>query len=229
VSDRAQRSDAPAPPIEAIDEPDPTPNEYGWGTLLFDQSYEDELLCPGVEPDQCNPTRDEIVRVRRQLEKEFEDMQPADGEQARAVAKLAIDPKTAVMLVAWRARNGRLCTEMEAGFRDEADFPASWGPFGACLARSTCREICVEEGTVGVGYKRELVLLGGTVATSGEELRIVLGDGKSLRFATTGPTVPGFSNQRAFMADIGQREFRKLELLVDGWVVASQRPRPVSY
>jgi hypothetical protein len=196
---------------------------------MLDGLTELQIVCPDVEPDQCRATPGEIARVRRQLDEEFEDMQPGDGEEPRAVAQLRVltgGLETAIKLVTWRARNGRLCTELDAGFRDEVDFPASYGPFGACSVRSQCRDLCLEEGSVGVGLKRgEVHLLGGTVSANGDELRIVLVDGKRLRYATRGPEVPGFPGQRVFMVDLGGRQYRGLELVAEGRVVATQKVR----
>lgn len=221
--ERTQPPDAqePAPPIESMNEIVPVPpgaNEGG-GQIVFDQSYELELLCPDVEPEDCKPSRERVEELQRQLRKEHEGMKPA-GDEQRAIARLPSTQDGEATLIAWRARNGRLCTEIVYRYPDRTEFGigGGYGPFGPCEPRMTCDQICVRRV---IRFSTATGVAGGTVSSRGDQLRIVFLDGKRARYPLSGPVVPGFPDHRVFMVDLAQRLYKRLELIADGKVTAS--------
>ena len=214
---RAQPAEqlAPAPPIEAIDEPAPDTGVFNEPELRR-QAPGVHVICFGddapPDPSDCKLTP-ELKAQGEKAEREFrEATEPADGVKPRAIARLALEqrgPSTKATLVAWRARSGKLCTLLEVS--DEKG-GGGGGPGGPCVPeRRNCGEICLEQSAEGDGP--ELVyLLAGTVSAAADELGIELIDGRTVRYPLVGPRVPEFPNVRVFMLDLGSRPHRRLEL-----------------
>jgi hypothetical protein len=224
-NERSQPADSqePAPPIESMNEVVPVPPDVEGesGKIVFDQSYEEQLLCPYADPEDCKPAPELVEALRRQLQKEHEGMNPAEGEEQRAIARLPLTQDGgAATLIAWRARNGRLCTKVEYRYPDRHEFGigGGYGPFGPCEPRISCGQICVQRV---IRFSRATAVAAGTVSSSGDQLRIVFLDGKGARYPLRGPVVPGFPERRVFMVDLGQRLYQRLELLVDDETRAS--------
>ncbi len=207
---------APAPPIEAIDEPA--------HSFFFEEPDADEgavgrqLICFRVdgEDEDCKLTPAELAEAERS-EREFrEATEPADDSKPRGIARLPVEsgrsPATAT-LIAWRTRSGKLCTLIDVA--DEGG-GGGGGPTGPCAPGTRkCGDICLERS--GEGDGADLVyLLAGTVWSGADELRIEFIDGNATRYPLVGPIVPEFPKARVFMLDLGPRLYRRLELLEDG-------------
>jgi hypothetical protein len=222
--ERTQPADPqePPPPIEAMNEVLPAPSlGVNEPEIVFDQRYELELLCPGVEPAECKPPRERVEALRRQLRAELAGLSPAEGTPKRAIARLAVTPNAQATVIAWRARNGRLCTEIHYRYPDYTAFGmgGGFGPFGPCEPRKRCDQICLRPLTDLTDPKSGVV--GGTVSSAADQLRVVFADGKAARYPLRGPIVAGFPEYRVFMLGLGRRLYRRLELLAGGEVRAS--------
>lgn len=185
----------------------------GGPPLMPDQASEMQLLCPGAEPGDCKPSRERVTARLRQLQEEYLGMTPAG--KPRVVARLPMRRRGRAALIAWPARNGRLCTEIVYRYPDTrvTGSGGGYGPFGPCEPRTTCGQICLARAT---DVSQTSAVVGGTVSSSADQLRIVFLDGEGARYPLRGPVVAGFPDHRVFLLDLGPRPYERLELLVDG-------------
>jgi len=211
----------PAPPVRSMNEiVPPPPEDVDADVLVFDQNSVLERACPGVEPAQCKPSKERYEAVQRRLRQEHEAMDPAGGTEQRVIATLPLSRGGDAALIAWRARNGRLCVKVEIRYPDSTGIGigGGWGPFDSCEPRSTCGQVCLARATE---IPKTTGVLTGTVSSSGDELRVTFLDGERRRYPLRGPVVPGFPESRVFMLDLGPRLYERLELFADGKVSAS--------
>jgi hypothetical protein len=133
----------------------------------------------------------------------------------RVIARLPMARSGRAALIAWRARNRRLCTSIVYRFPDTRATGSGGGagPFGPCESRTPCSEICLARAA---DSRRSTGVLGGTVSAAGDQLRIVFLDGKRARYPLRGPLVSGFREYRAFLLDLGGRFYERLDLIADG-------------
>jgi hypothetical protein len=135
----------------------------------------------------------------------------------RAIAELQLrgrNPRTAARLNAWRNHSGQLCLETQVNGANSA-------PFGPCLPGRPCAKICVQLLQTKTGGEA-LYLLGGVLASGNDTLRVTTEDGHVSTYEVTGPVVPGFSDYRVFMLDLGRNLYRRLELLAGDHVAATE-------
>lgn len=220
----------PAPPIESIDEPAPDwppadREEQGVASIVvLDQETETRLMCPGVEPDECKPTSEELAAFRQKVQEQHVSMRPADGTKPRAIARLMSaeeGTRSTATFIAWRSANDKLCMQVELGDAGKSQ-PGAFGPYGPCVPWWPCGQICLERISNTAGPGEDVVsVLGGTVPAEGNELRVVFLGGTSSRYPLRGPLVPGFDDARVFLLDLGERLVQRLELLEDGKLRAS--------
>lgn len=140
--------------------------------------------------------------------------------ELRAIARLPLRRGGRAALLAWTARNGRLCTNIVYRYPDTRATGSGGGsgPFGPCEPWTTCGQICLARAA---DIAQSTAVLGGTVSASADQLRIVFLDGESARYPLRGPIVSRFPDRRAFLLDLGGRMYERLELLVDGEPKAS--------
>jgi len=135
----------------------------------------------------------------------------------RAIAELRLPARTpsgTARLNAWHNHSGQLCLETQVDAANSA-------PFGPCLPGRPCAKICVQLLQTKTGGEA-LYLLGGVVASGNDSLRVTTEDGHVATYGVTGPVVPGFSDYRVFMLDLGRNLYRRLELLAGDHVVATE-------
>jgi hypothetical protein len=139
----------------------------------------------------------------------------------RAIADLRLPGRTpsgTARLNAWHNHSGQLCLETQVDTANSA-------PFGPCLPGGPCTKICVQLLQTKTGGEA-LYLLGGVVASGNDSLRVTTEDGHVATYGVTGPVVPGFSDYRVFMLDLGRNLYRRLELLAHDRVVAEEMLLP---
>jgi hypothetical protein len=201
--------------IEAIDEPAEVVDYASLvkGTDLFS--------CDHQEPDareDCEPTPEQVEKLRRDLRELVRTYQPAKGSEPRAIARLRLsapDSRPYARLVAWHNQSGRLCVQTELE-------DATSSPDGPCLASNPCGKLCVELSESGEGGETPYVL-SGIVDSKADGLRITFDDGEVVTYELTGPVVPGFLQFRVLMLDLGRKLDRRLELLRDDETIAEER------
>ena len=156
-------------------------------------------MCPDI-PVPCRPQQA---------------VKPASAPRVVAGLPLpARSPTASARLVAWHNHAGQLCLETQVDASNS-------NPFGPCLPGRPCAKICVQLLQTKTGGEA-LYLLGGVVASGNDSLRVTTEDGHVSTYGVTGPAVPGFSDYRVFMLDLGRSLYRRLELLAGDHVVAAE-------
>lgn len=223
-------SAVPAPSIEAIDEPAGEDVEYLLRSSPSDVAVATHFFCLDGEPDEadnepCEPSPEEIEKLRRIGEESEHAIRPAQDSQPRKIARLRLSargPKSQVFLIAWRNRADKLCL---ADSEEDEEGGGSGGPFGPCVPEGRCGAICLIGSGTGSGQE-SLYSTSGVVAAKADALRITFDDGRVATYELSGPLVPGYPEYRVFMLDLGRRIETHLELLQEGSVIAEEkRPR----
>lgn len=144
---------------------------------------------------------------------------PARGARASIVARLPLSgpgDKEALFLV-YRARDGRACWDVQAGPRNGS----GWVPLG-CGGDKRCPAVCLVSATnEGEGARRAYDLVGGTVASEVDEIRVEFDDGTMDRYPATGPLVRDLPGQRVFLLELGDRGYPCIRLLANGEIIAT--------
>ena len=117
-------------------------------------------------------------------------------------------------LLVWRTRSQRLC------FTTARPSHGGGTVFGPCVG--SCDDICLRSSGAGHSLTSIEFLLAGTVRRDATALRITRSRGAPTEYPLRGPLVPGTS-RRIFMLWLGRNDWRRLELLRGGSVVAEQR------
>lgn len=228
-----------APPIEAINEPATDEVDYLWSkpddsgtghtsdaqaTVRIGTSWS---LCFDDEPDEeadepCEPSPEDIEKLRRSNEEFEQAIRPGKGSEARRIARLRLTsrrPKSQVFLIAWRNRGDKLC--LADSEEDEEGGGSGGGVSGPCVPESHCGDICLSLSGTGSG-QQSLYTTSGVVASKADALRITFDDGQVVTYELTGPLVPGFPEYRVFMLDLGRGIEARLELLQKDGVIAEE-------
>jgi hypothetical protein len=209
---------APAPDIRAVDRPIPDALagwEFDdpdiWGVACAEGyivdgggnrvSEDDEL--DRLDEDECAEINADYTEIREEQRRLADALRPAPGSDPRAIAELAISGNATAELIVWRNAAGELCAI--TGISWPKSPPGRFLPAGECYPIGHCAQICLSTAA-----RRDL--LSGTVAASGDVLRIPKLDGTVLAYPLTGPLVPG-SDRRVFMVELGRTYWQRLELL----------------
>lgn len=223
--DGREALDAP-PTIRAADRP--APDVLAW----LDEEY-DELDSPCLDSDQnsgtheadgeCNLTaaeREQYVAdlrdVRREREEYFDAVRPAPDSGPRVVAELELSDDATAEVLAWRNAVRRLCTMTRILLPKSGS--GGGPPGGECYSIGHCADVCLS--TEG---RRDV--LSGTVAASGDVLRMTLLDDRVYAYPLVGPLVPG-SDRRVFIVQLQASYWRRLELLRSGEVLEKVEQPP---
>jgi hypothetical protein len=212
----------PGPPIEAINEPADT----WWMDEPGDGATGSTYLCgqkdsKTTETNGCNPTPDMKEEMRRVAEEIKQATGPAKDSEPRAIARLRLEhrgPHSRMRLIAWKSQSGELCladdeTEEYGGGRG--------GPFGPCMPRGRCGDICLTLSGSGIGTEW-LNTTVGVVPARANQLRITFDGGREATYELDGPVVPGFPAYRVFMLDLGRGIETRLELFEGDNVIAEE-------
>jgi hypothetical protein len=157
---------------------------------------------------------------------------PAQGEEPTTVAALRLQYGFRRLLIAWRSKTGLLCMSSARVSVGNVD-----APFGPCVVAGDhaagyptdplsprCRLICLHSGFDDVagteGYH-----LAGTVPRGATALRVTLRGGDVTTYPLRGPLLPG-TKSRVFMAELGARGWRRVELVRGKTVVATETMSP---
>jgi hypothetical protein len=159
-------------------------------------------------------------------------MAPAPGEEPRAVAALQLPYGFRELLIAWRSKSGLLCMSAARVSVGSVD-----APFGPCVVAGEraadypanplsprCGAVCLSAGIDDVAGPG-MYYLAGTVPRSATALRVTVGGGDVITYPLHGPLLPG-TGSRVFMAKLGARSWRRVELLRDKTVVATETMSP---
>ncbi len=157
---------------------------------------------------------------------------PAPGQEPRAVAALRLPYGFRELLIAWRSKTGLLCMSAARVSVGTVDTP-----FGPCVVAGEraagypdnplsprCRAVCLSAGFDGVAGTNAYYLAG-TVPPGATALRVTLGGGDVITYPLRGPLLPG-TGSRVFMAKLGARSWRRVELLRGKTVLATERMAP---
>ncbi len=204
----------PAPPIEAIDEP--APKDALAMLAAGDKGWTNYVPLYGCEPEPCPE------EIAAELRREHRNVAPAEEPDARAVARLRLDDGGAFYMVEYRSRGYGTCAVAYGEAEDGL-------PLGGTAGGDTCTEgpperACLEVCILPVGGFGDRLILGGTVSTAGDSLRIAFEDGFVARYPLTGPTLPSDPGRRVFMVDQEHGMFTTVELLEGEAVVAEGGP-----
>jgi len=226
-----------APPITAIDGPAPEGVEWSLkAELSSPDTTNDDTSSDGVhfyldcgvsvpmddsegtqshEFTECPPPTPEEIEEGRRIEEQWRKaIEPAPGTRPRSVASLSLSDGGRALFVLWRNLAGELCTQTEI---EDAEGVGSGGaPSGPCLPKALgCDEVCVDSQGGGPGY-----VLTGLVPADGEAARVTLAGGATRTFPLQGPIVRG-TERRVLMMELGERNWRKLEVIRAGNVMAT--------
>jgi hypothetical protein len=235
--------DAPAPPIAAADGPAPD-----WLARLLHPQAESAAgvdsqgtfqFCFGVDAADSNghtsstsdcsgkPTAEQLGQLEAQRKAWLEAVAPEAGAPPRVVATLPLAGGGTASFAAWTAVGGDPCwtTEIEVGGGG-----GGGGPDGPCahaaspdsrLALPPCDALCLSSSGGGSSEENEVYVLAGTVPADADALRVMLAGGAVTTYPLSGPLFPGFPQRRIFLLELGDRDWRTLELVRDGAVVRS--------
>lgn len=185
-----------------------------------------------AKPRHC--TAAEISAGQAQTRRFQQALAPAQAEAPRVVAVLRLPYGFRQLLIAWWTRSGRLCMSAAGSLTSAIDQP--FGPCRAVADRAygnrsmddpsvpPCAAVCLYAGLGSLagttGY-----YLAGTVPGDATSLRVTVGGGAVTTYPLRGPFLAG-TGSRIFMARIGPRDWRKLEVLRDKTVVSTQAMSP---
>jgi len=157
---------------------------------------------------------------------------PAQGQEPTAVAALRLPYGYRELLIAWRSASGRLCMSAARVSVGTVD-----APFGPCVVAGDraagyptnplnprCGAVCLSAGFDDVAGTNSYYLAG-TVPPSATALRVTVGGGGMITYPLRGPLLPG-TESRVFMAQLGARGWRRVELLRGKTVVATETMVP---
>jgi hypothetical protein len=224
---------APPPPITAIDEPATDEVSWIWDMSAWDAGSDsataygcmravvpagDGTSEPPPSTDDCKPTPEELAQLKTEEEQRADAVRPAAGSEPRAIANLTLGPDASARFVVWSNRDHVLCTDV---ITDDPDGGGDDGVGGPCNPDSSpCAAICLDSNGGSSGDRPITYLLAGTVAADAAAIRVTLAGGASDVYPLTGPRVPD-TDRRVFMLSLGMHDWRRLELIRDGRVVAT--------
>ena len=226
---------APPPPIAAIDEPATDEVSWNWDTSDWDNAGDGTIayacgrmytVTPSADPpaeplqhtDDCKPTPEELAQLKAEAQQQADAVRPAAGSEPRAVAKLTLGPDASARFVVWWNRDHALCTDV---VEDDPDGGGDDGVGGPCNPDSApCGAICLDSNGGSSADGPMTYLLAGSVDTAAAAIRVTVAGGASDVYPLTGPRVPG-TDRRVFMFALGTLDWRRLELIRDGRVVAT--------
>ena len=220
----------PAPLIQTVDEPAPDSSVTGF---QLDMSIPPECEeNPGACTEEsgcfrasnregedetwsgkCTP--EEIKRIEEAVRPVAESYEPASDSEPRVIARLPLTGLERADLTVWRTKADKLCF-----FAEVRPTLERIGPMGPCEPSGSppCPEICLAMlDSVGLAFV-------GIVNPRADEISFVLDAGELRRFPLVGPLVAGF-DQRIFMAHLGRKSLRRIELFREGERIA-QYVRP---
>jgi hypothetical protein len=176
------------------------------------------------------PTPEQTARLEAEQKRWLAAVQPAAGSTPRTVATLSLAGGGAVSFVAWKTSSGSACwiTQIEVG-----EGGGGGGPNGPCSRDasaqptggdpSPCDALCLDSSGGGDGSTSDYVLAG-TVPLTAEAIRVTLAGGARATYPLVGPELPGWSDRRIFILDLGHADdWRTLELVQAGAVVRTER------
>ena len=227
---------APPPPIRAVDEAPPPlvlqdlrlyfhPGSSGGGTTT---SLQTSFVCAAGTGKPRTCTRKEVASIEAVTRLFDRETEPTRMSAVRVVAVLRLASGYRELLLAWPTSSGRQCLSVGENPGGDAGYP-----FGPCLraesrlgtaalggALQPCGVICLASWTVETDVPAEYVLAG-VVAPQATGLRVTVGGGAVTTYPLRGPLLRG-TRERIFMAVVGRRSWRRLELLRGKRVLATQ-------
>jgi hypothetical protein len=246
-------ADTTAPPLTAVDEAPPEDvlwwiqeefPPHPTGSSSTDQSGGLNQVCiasvgvdwassgtaappAGAMEKPCpEPTPEELAKMVAEERRYHEAIRPAPDSPPRVVAKLALQDGGEELFTAWHNGAGELCWQVDEVTTDGS---SGGGPNGPCVDAQLpatgmdvprCATICLASGTTSDSNVSRYVLTG-TVAADADALRITRAGGAVITYPLSGPIVGG--ERRVFMVELGTNDWRKLELVRDGDVVATEK------
>ena len=229
--------DAPAPAIVSVSEPapdwlqhllQPEPSPAGsvasQGTAQFCFAFGSS---DGSSSSDCSgtPTPEQRARFEAQQKAWREAVALEPGSTPRVVATLPLAGDGTASFTAWTAAGGTPCwaTDVEFGGGGGGGGPA--GPCsrlpsaeGAALL-APCDALCLDSSAGGSSEESETYALAGTVPADADALRVTLAGGAATTYPLSGPLFPGVADRRIFLLELGDRDWRTLELVRGGAVV----------
>lgn len=244
-------ADHPAPPIVAANETPPddiqwflnqdfkphdsssTDDQTGQGTA--------DLVCTqsgstGSVTTECpQPSPEDSAKMQAEDDQYTHAISPAAGGDPLVVAKLELGNGDELFFTEWTATTGAACWEIdEEGPGDGG----GGGPSGPCrdaavqlaypddYARMSqyaprCDALCLDSDSSGAADPAtEDFRLEGTVPVDAEALRVTVAGGGTATYPLVGPRLSD-SSLRVFMVDLGNHDWRKLELIRNGSVAST--------
>lgn len=242
--------DHPAPPIVAADEtpPDDIQQFLKWDFEPDDASSTDDqlgqssadLVCTqsgssAVTTDCPQPSPEETAKAQAEDEQYTHAISPAAGSEPVVVAKLELGAGQELFFTEWTATTGDPCWEID---EEGPDGGGGGGPSGPCSdaavqlafpdesARMSqyappCTDLCLEsDSSGGADPSTEDFRLAGTVPADAEALRVTVAGGGTATYPLVGPRLSDPS-LRVFMVDLGNHDWRTLELIRKGSVAST--------
>lgn len=183
-------------------------------------------VAPECESSDARPVSPELQEEIAASERRWlEAIAPALGSGVRVVARLRLASGSLANVALWRTDAGKLCLAGLVGEGETLSWPddgaGMWGPclgdededdcaVGICMTwqeLSCPGEICVGE----IEHGGSAVLLG-VVSAEADRLEVEFRDADTRSYPLRGPLVREFPNRRIFMAELGERRHRALEL-----------------
>jgi hypothetical protein len=230
---------ASAPPVAAVRESLPDPVKTQLDSMIgLDRTKGADLMgsyvCVGSVSSKkvrkC--TAAELVAGRASEVRYQGAVAPAPGEEPTAVAALRLPYGFRELLIAWRSTSGLLCMSAARVSVGTVDTP-----FGPCVVAGEraagypenplsprCRSVCLSAGFDQVAGA-DTYYLAGIVPPSATALRVTVGGGDVITYPLRGPLLPG-TTSRVFMANLGGRDWRRVELVRGKTVVATETMSP---
>ncbi len=180
------------------------------------------------------PTAEEQARWRAEEQRYEEAIRPAAGSEPRVVAKLRLGAGGDLLFTAWKSSSGALCWETDESGPDGG---GGGGPSGPCAQQAAsdaypefslslqtgvppCDVICLDSDGGESGDGADTYLLSGTVPRDAEAIRVTEAGGTTATYPLLGPRVLD-TERSVFMLDLGAHDWRKLELIRGGAIVAT--------
>lgn len=194
---------------------------------------------PTAQEDAGNscpqPTAEEQAQWAADEQRYEEAIRPAAGSVPRVIARLPLrGGGSDLLFTAWKSSSGELCWETDESGPEGG---GGGGPSGPCAQQAAdeaypeltvglrenippCDVICLGSDGGNSGDGADTYLLSGTVPVDAEAIRVTVDGGTTATYPLLGPRVLD-TERSVFMLDLGARDWRKLELIRGGAIVAT--------
>jgi len=216
---------------------DPSGSDIGGSVSICEMTNTSGLEPSPQPPDgqSCRePTAEEQAQSRAEEEHYQQAIRPAAGSEPRVVARLGLGGGDALLFSAWKTGSGALCWQSDESGPEGG---GGGGPSGPCEQQADsdaspgftitlgsllppCEAICLTSQGSSSDGAAERYLLSGTVADDAEAIRVTVAGGATATYPLIGPTLLD-SDRRVFLLELGLRDWRTLELIRGGAVVAT--------